>query len=301
MASELRIGVVLLPQHRWSEAAARWRAVEDMGFDHAWTYDHLAWQDLADEPWFGTVPTLAAAATVTSRVGLGTWVASPNYRHPVPFAKDVMTLDDVSDGRFVLGVGAGGTGWDADVLGQERPTPGQRVERLAEFVSMLDELLTSDVTTRRGDHFAAVEARMLPGPVRRPRPPFVVAANGPRAIGLAARLAHREGDGWATTGTTAPDDGAEAWWTGVAGAAARLDDALAGLDREPSTVRRYLNLDSGPTYSLASLEAFRDAVGRARELGFTDVVTHWPRESKRYVGEDRVLEQVAAELDGLRG
>src|SRR3954447_15366813 len=93
-----RVGVVVLPQQRWTQARERWRAVEELGFDAAWTYDHLAWRDLADEPWFAPVPTLTAAATVTSRVRLGTWVASPNYRHPVPFAKDLMTLDDVSGG-----------------------------------------------------------------------------------------------------------------------------------------------------------------------------------------------------------
>ena len=84
----MRVGVVVLPQQRWSQAAPIWAAVEQMGFDHAFTYDHLAWRDLADEPWFATVPTLTAAATVTSRVRLGTWVASPNFRHPVPFAKE---------------------------------------------------------------------------------------------------------------------------------------------------------------------------------------------------------------------
>src|SRR5659263_558528 len=55
------------------------------GFDHAWTYDHLAWRSLADEPWFATVPLLAAAGAVTERIGLGTWVASPNFRPRVPF------------------------------------------------------------------------------------------------------------------------------------------------------------------------------------------------------------------------
>jgi len=77
----------------------------------------------------------AAVAAVTSRIRLGTWVASPNYRHPVPFAKELMTLDDVSSGRLTLGVGAGGTGWDADVLAEPRPTPGERVERLGAFVT----------------------------------------------------------------------------------------------------------------------------------------------------------------------
>ena len=285
----MRVGVVVLPQQRWSQAAPIWAAVEQMGFDHAFTYDHLAWRDLADEPWFATVPTLTAAATVTSRVRLGTWVASPNFRHPVPFAKELMSLDDVSGGRFTLGVGAGGEGWDADVLGAPRPTPGQRVARLEEFVTLLDLLLTQDCTTWTGDWFSAVAARNLPGGVQRPRLPFVIAANGPRALAVAAR----RGDAWATTGITSPDDGQPAWWRGVAEVSARFDQALADAGRPASGVDRYLNLDSAAVFSLSSVGAFQDAVGRAGELGFTDVVTHWPRASGPYAGDVRVLEQVA--------
>ncbi|HKG51961.1 MAG TPA: LLM class flavin-dependent oxidoreductase [Actinomycetales bacterium] len=287
-----RVGVVVLPQQRWAEARERWRAVEEMGFSTAWTYDHLAWRDLADEPWFATVPTLTAAATVTSRIRLGTWVASPNYRHPVLFAKELMTLDDVSDGRLVVGLGAGGTGWDADVLGLPRPTPGQRVRRLDEFCELLDLLLRRPTTTRHGEWFSAVAARMVPGPVQQPRPPFVIAANGPRALQVAAR----RGDGWATTGTTQPEDGQDAWWRGVAEAATRFESALLDAGRSPADVERYLDLDSGPVYSLSSREAFADAVGRASELGFTDVVTHWPRQEGTYAGDVQVLEQVAADL-----
>ena len=116
--SPVRVGVVILPQFSWPEARARWRSLEDRGFAHGWTYDHLAWRNLADQPWFGTIPTLTAAATATSTLRLGTWVASPNFRHPVTLAKDLMTLDDVSGGRVIAGVGAGGIGWDATVLGR---------------------------------------------------------------------------------------------------------------------------------------------------------------------------------------
>ncbi len=290
----MRVGVVVLPQQRWAEAAARWQAVEQLGFDHAWTYDHLAWQSLADEPWFATVPTLTAAALVTDRIELGTWVASPNYRHPVPFAKEVMSLDDVSGGRFVLGVGAGGSGWDADVLGAPLPSPRERVERLDEFVELLDLLLTRASTTWRGRWFEAVQARMVPGPVTGRRPPFVVAANGPRGM----RVAAQRGDGWATTGATPPDAGQDAWWQGVADLSRRFEDVLADAGRDASSVRRYLNLDSGALFSLSSREVFADAVGRAGELGFTDVVTHWPRESGVYAGDAAVLEQVAADRAG---
>ena len=68
----MRTGVVILPQQRWSEAAVTWRRAEELGFVHAWTYDHLSWRSLRDQPWFATVPTLTAAAVVTSTIRLGT-------------------------------------------------------------------------------------------------------------------------------------------------------------------------------------------------------------------------------------
>ena len=125
----MRFGLTILPEYAWAEAEPRWRAAEELGFDHAWTYDHLAWRNLRDDPWFAAIPTLTAAATVTSTIRLGTLVASPNFRHPVPFARDVLALEDIAGGRLTIGIGAGGTGWDATVLGQQPLTPGQRTRR----------------------------------------------------------------------------------------------------------------------------------------------------------------------------
>ena len=99
----VRFGLIILPQRRWAEQSAMWRRGDDLGFDHLWTYDHLTWDPLAGTPWGATMPTLVAAAQVTSRARLGTWVASPNYRHPVPFARELAALDDISGGRAVLG------------------------------------------------------------------------------------------------------------------------------------------------------------------------------------------------------
>ena len=295
---------MLLPQDRWPQARVRWRLAEEYGFDHAWTYDHLAWRSLADEPWFATVPLLAAAAVVTDRIRLGTWVATPNFRHPVPFAKDVMGLDDVSEGRLLLGLGAGGSGFDAEVLGSP-PTPRERSHRFAEFIALLDELLTQPVTTRVGELYEAHGARMIPGCVQRPRVPFVVAANGPRAMDLAARY----GQGWGTFGPTlaAEESGElslgqaqERWWVGLAAMVERFDAAARGAGRDPATIDRYLSLDGAPMFSLKSYATLAEGAERAAALGFTDVVVHWPRTEGIYAGSEAVLEEVASRLTELR-
>ena len=85
----MRFGLTILPEHPWSEAAPMWREAEQMGFDHAWTFDHVTWGGLPESPWFAAVPTLAAAAAVTDRIGLGTFVSSPNNHHPVQLMREV--------------------------------------------------------------------------------------------------------------------------------------------------------------------------------------------------------------------
>nr|MBC8340095.1 LLM class flavin-dependent oxidoreductase [Pseudomonadota bacterium] len=106
----MRIGIVILPDDRWSETRERWVRAEALGFNHAWTYDHLTWRELQNKPWFGSIPTLAAAAVVTSRMRLGTLVTSPNFRHPVTLGEGLMSLDDISGGGRANGVRAGGGG-----------------------------------------------------------------------------------------------------------------------------------------------------------------------------------------------
>ncbi len=280
---------MILPEHRWWIAEPKWRAAEEYGFHHAWTYDHLGWRTLVDGPWFGAIPTLTAAAMVTTRLRLGTFVASPNFRHPVSFARELLAVDDVSDGRFTLGVGAGGPGYDTTVMGGKPPLPRERTERFAEFVELLSQLLSQDKVTFEGRYYQAVEARSFPGCVQRPRLPFLVAANGPKAMEVAARF----GTGWVTTGPTAEDH--EEWWRGVARLAARFDETLLRTGRR-TRVDRYLDLDSAPVYSLSSVACFTDAVGRAAELGFTDVVSHWPRHDGVYAGSESVVEQIAADV-----
>ena len=288
----VRYGIIILADQRWQDSARRWRRAESYGFDHAWTYDHLGWRSLVDGPWFDAVPTVTAAAMVTSRIRLGTMVASPNFRHPVSFARQLTALDDISGGRLLLGVGAGARGqsFDSKVLGHPPLTDRERVDRYTEFAELLDLLLRTDHVTWSGKYYAAVDARNLPGCVQRPRIPFVLAGNGRRSIGLAARL----GDGWVTTGT--PSNDLAAWWESVAAAKRMFDAALEAAGRDRAGVRRYLSLDASGVFALSSAAYFTHAVGRASELGFSDVITHWPRPDEPYAGSETVLEEIAAGL-----
>lgn len=289
----MRHGIVTLPQEPWARARRKWEAAEQLGFDHAWIYDHLSWRSLADQPWHATIPTLTAAALATNTIRLGTFVASPNFRHPVPFAKEVATVDEISGGRMLLGVGSGGTGFDAFVLGQPEYTPRQRHERYVEFVAVLDELLRFETPgsggiSVDGEWYTARNARMVGEPAQRPRVPLILAANGPKGLALVAE----RGDAWVTTGPEGKPE--EEWWQAIAGLSSRLDDALARAGRETATLDRYLSLDSESTYFLESVQKFEDAAGRAAELGFTDVITHWPRADGVYAGSEDVLVEAAS-------
>src|SRR3954468_20453394 len=137
----MRVGVLLLPTDPWPVALEQARRVEALGYDHLWTYDHLSWRRYRDHPWFNAVPWLTGIAAATSRVRVGTMVAAPTLRHPLPFAQELATLDHVANGRLTVGLGTGGSGFDATVLGTGELAPAARVARFAEFVYVLDRLL----------------------------------------------------------------------------------------------------------------------------------------------------------------
>jgi alkanesulfonate monooxygenase SsuD/methylene tetrahydromethanopterin reductase-like flavin-dependent oxidoreductase (luciferase family) len=226
---------------------------------------------------------------VTSTIRLGTFVTSPNYRHPVTLMRDLLAMDDISGGRVTCGIGAGGD-IDSAILGGAPLTPGERFDRLCEFTGLLDQLLTADHVSHDGTYFSTVDARTLPGPVQQPRIPFVLAANGPRSL----RLAVEYGTGWVTTGPKV--ETLDLWWAALAELGGRLDEALAAAGRDSATLARHLNLDSSPQFALSGVGAFEEMVGRASELGFTDVITHWPRSDGPYAGELSVLETVASQV-----
>lgn len=290
----MRIGVLILPDEPWEIAREKWRRAEDLGFDHAWTYDHIAWRSLRDSPWFGAVPTLAAAAAVTERIRLGTLVASPNFRHPVPFARELVSLDDISAGRFTLGIGAGAEGWDTTMLGQEPWSPAERTDRFVEFVDVLDRLLREPEVSVAGRHYTAVEARTYPGCRQHPRIPFAIAATRPRSMRLAARHASvwvTNGDRSHTGPPLAPDLGAEL----VRNQSALFEQACLAEQRDPATIDRLVltgpRLDAG----LHSAHAFDEVKDAYASVGTTDLVIPWPRAAEPYAGSPSILEHIVGE------
>ncbi|WIY77289.1 LLM class flavin-dependent oxidoreductase [Streptomyces anulatus] len=291
-----RLSTVILPVHRWLEGGSdRWQHAEELGFHTAYTYDHLSWRTFRDGPWFGALPTLTAAATATERLRLGTLVTSPNFRHPVTLAKELISLDDISGGRITLGIGAGGNGFDATALGQEAWTPRERADRFAEFVPLLDRLLTEDAVTEHGKHYTAEEARNIPGCVQRPRLPFAVAATGPRGLKLAAR----HGQAWVTTGDPklyengTPEESRAA----LRAQNEKLTAACAEIGRDAATLDRILLTGFTPDRNgpLESVEAFVDFAGRHAELGFTEIVIHSPIPDSVFDVDPKVFERIVTE------
>ncbi|MEV5443626.1 LLM class flavin-dependent oxidoreductase [Streptomyces sp. NPDC052644] len=293
----MRLSTVILPIHRWAEGQKIWRRAEALGFHAAYTYDHLSWRSFRDGPWFGAIPTLTAAATVTGRMRLGTLVTSPNFRHPVTLAKELISLDDISGGRITLGIGAGGNGFDATALGQEAWTPRERADRFAEFVPLLDRLLTEGAVTHEGTHYSAHEARNVPGCVQRPRLPFAVAATGPRGM----RLAARHGQAWVTTGdpklfeTGTPEQSRAA----LRGQLEKLDKACADAGRDAAELDKILLTGFTPEANgvLDSVDAFVDFAGRHAELGFDEIVVHTPIPDSMFAADPVVFERIAT--DGI--
>jgi alkanesulfonate monooxygenase SsuD/methylene tetrahydromethanopterin reductase-like flavin-dependent oxidoreductase (luciferase family) len=289
----MRLSTVILPIYRRAEAERIWRQAEGLGFHAGYTYDHLSWTSFRDGPWFGAIPTLAAAATATQRLRIGTMVTSPNFRHPVTLAKELMTLDDLSDGRLTVGIGSGGTGFDASVLGQPPWSSTERADRFDEFVPLLDRLLTHARTTEEGVHYSAQEARMVPGCVQRPRVPFHVAATGRRGFRLAAEF----GQGWVTYGDPRDPAGASARQApGVVQAQmAKLEAACDQRGRPYDSMDKVLLHGSTVEEPLGSVDAFVDWAGRYRSLGITELVVHWPVADSVFAADPDTFEQIATE------
>jgi F420-dependent oxidoreductase-like protein len=170
------------------------RLAEEVGFASVWYEDHFMWRD--DEcpetpsPQLECLMTLAALAAATERVELGMLVLGVPYRNPALVAKMLATLDVISHGRVIAGLGAAWHEQEFAAYGWPFPGVRERLERLEEVVQIVDRMLTERPASFRGDHYAVERALNDPPPVRRPRPPILIGGNGERrTLRLVARYA----------------------------------------------------------------------------------------------------------------
>lgn len=278
-AHTLRFGMLTMPYPPWARLLATWREYEAMGFDTIWVCDHFV-SASGQRPLFEAWTVLAALAAETEWVRFGTVVSCNAFRHPALLAKEIVTVDHISGGRLEVGLG---TGWWAEehaMYGFAFLPPATRIARFRESVVVLDRLLRGEVTTHDGDALRLREAVCRPNPIQRPRPPFVLAAQGPRMIWTVAPFV----DTWVASFGLSPVE--------VAERGRALDAECVAIGRDPRGVRRAFLWAPWvqPLDPWESVGAFDEFVGRYRDAGVTDFIFDEPRTEQR-----PVLERVAAE------
>lgn len=264
---------------------------EALGYDHAWLVDHLTPTDGPPERPCGEAWTLLAAlAARTSAIELGVLVTNNLFRHPALLAKEAATVDEISGGRAILGLGSGWFEPEHRRFGFALPPAGERVARLAEAAIVVRGLLDRERVTFAGRFYRVEDAFLDPAPVARPgRPtmPLLIAAHRPRTLAIAARLA----DIWDTFPAT-PGAATEAVTEDLATQAARFDELARLAGRDSAAIRR--STWTG-VHALASENRFRRWVDEMTGLGFTDLTTAMPGPGARD-GLRRIASTVIPEL-----
>jgi F420-dependent oxidoreductase-like protein len=192
MQRRVRFGVTL-PQIKrsWAEARATALELEALGFDSLWVCDHLLGVPLPTLPILEGWTELSAVAALTSRVELGSLVTPPFFRNPAVFAKQLASLDQISGGRVVAGLGAGWFAAEFESYGCRFPTLGERLQALDETCEILKRLWSEERATFQGRHFSVKDAICEPKPLR--RPPILIGGGGERVL---LRIAARHADTW---------------------------------------------------------------------------------------------------------
>src|ERR671912_2720173 len=163
----------------WLELARR---AEDLGYSTLFVPDHFANQ-------VAPVAALTGAAGATTSLRIGPLVLDNDYRHPVVTAKEMASLDLLSDGRLELGIGAGWMASDYEQAGIAMEPPALRVDRLEEALDVLEGLFGPGPFSYEGKHYRIAGLDGLPKPVQQPHPPILVGGGGPRLLRLAGREA----------------------------------------------------------------------------------------------------------------
>jgi probable F420-dependent oxidoreductase len=205
-SGEMKVGIVLMPRVRqagedgerslgFAETRVLSRQIEDAGFDSMWVYDHLIYRHPGDptegdwEAW----TLLAGHAASTSRVELGTLVTCVPFRNPGLLAKMAVTVDEISGGRVILGLGAGWHKPEFDAFGYPFDA---KVDRFEEALQIIAPLLKDGTASFQGKYHSASDAVMVPRGPRPGGPPIMIASFGPRMLRLTARYADIWNTAW---------------------------------------------------------------------------------------------------------
>jgi probable F420-dependent oxidoreductase len=178
-----RFGVITAKCGSGRELTEQARKAEALGYSTFFVPDHFVDHDLA--------PTVALAhiAAVTDTLRVGPLVLGNDYKHPVVLAREMATLDLLSEGRLELGIGAGWMTVDYEKAGIPLDRPGVRIARLAESIAVLKGLFAPGPFTFAGEHYQVTELDGMPKPVQGANLPFLVGGGGKKILGLAAREA----------------------------------------------------------------------------------------------------------------
>ena len=263
---------------RWQHLRELCVTAEEGGFDTVWVSDEFVSNEESwggARGWWECVSLLAAVAEATSTIGVGTWVLSMLHRNPVLSARVAATLDEVSDGRLTLTLGAGHA---ADGDGSGYPTD-HTVSRYEEALQIMLSLLREGEVEFAGDYHRSEGAQLRPAGPRRGGIPVILGGHGPRTMRIAARY----GDGW--SGYTQGDSRPEAFGDMLAA----IDEACDDVGRDPKTLQRSLGIMVDPSGSGSaeaigfgaaiggSTDEIVDTFGRFAEVGVTRLeLATWP-------------------------
>jgi probable F420-dependent oxidoreductase len=209
-----------------ADPVARARQADALGFDFVSASDHLHGDDPTFEPW----TTLSWIAAVTTRVRVLTRVLAVPYRHPAVVAKMAETLDRLSGGRLILGLGGGYSDDEFRAFGVGERTPRDKVDGLDEAIRIVRGLWSEPSLSFHGRHYRVEDARVEPKPDH--HVPIWLGTYGPRALAVTGRLA----DGWIPTLEVAPPDRIEAMRD-------RVLSAAAEAGRDPGEITLVYNVD----------------------------------------------------------
>lgn len=214
--------------NRWSEIRAQALLAEEIGFDTVWVPDELLWQP-KDWPgprgWWECVAMLGAVAASTSRIRIGSWVLSNLHRKPALTAKIAATVDEISGGRFILGLGAGHAGRQGEAFGYP---PDPVYGPFEEGFTIIRSLIRDGEVNFAGRHHTVVDCLQRPRGPQAERLPIMVGGRGPRMLQLIARHA----DIWSWYADERSD------LTEFRPLLAALDEACAAVGRDPGSIGR---------------------------------------------------------------